>query len=66
VNEQWRTADAEAHEAKAEALSFACGVLEGVTPVLDSVEQPILRNAHDVLERARERHEQAAKLGAVA
>lgn len=66
MNEQWRGVDAEAHEAKAEALSFAVGVLDGVLPILDAIEQPLVRNTRALLERAQKRHNDAAKLGRAA
>lgn len=66
MNEQWRRTDADAHEAKAEALKFAEETVDGVMEVLAPIEQPIIRNAVAVMQRARERHETAAKLGKVA
>lgn len=64
MNEQWKTAAAEADMAKAEALEHAAHVVTGVEEILDAVEMPIVRNTVAVLERARERHEAAAKLAA--
>jgi hypothetical protein len=66
VNEQWRQQDADAHEAKAEALAFAALTLQGVTDALEPIEQPVMRNAVTLLTRAQERHEHAAALGRAA
>lgn len=66
MNDQWRNLDADAHESKAEALDFASQTVEGVEPMLDAVEVPVIRNARAILERARNRHIDAAKLGRVA
>lgn len=66
LNRQWRAAAVEAHEAKAEGLKFAADTVEGVIEVLAPIEQPIIRSAVALLRRAAERHDAAAKLGAVA
>ena len=66
MNEQWRTADAEASAAKAEAIQFALDTLRGIDGTLDTIETRLVRNTASVLERARDRHETAAKLKAVA
>lgn len=64
MNEAWRSADAEAHSAKAEAIQNAIDTLAGLNGALDSIEGSLVRNTVGVLDRARERHETAAKLGA--
>lgn len=66
MNEQWKQADADAHADKADALAVAIETVGGVLPMLDAIEQPTIRNAVALLERARDRHEQAAKLGRAA
>jgi hypothetical protein len=66
MNEQWKHSDADAHADKADALAVAIETVGGVLPMLDAIEQPTIRNAVALLERARDRHEQAAKLGRAA
>jgi hypothetical protein len=66
TNDSWRAVAAEASAAKAEAIDYAVNVLAGIDGALDPIETPQLRNAVAVLERARDRHAAAAKLGAVA
>lgn len=62
MNDSWRKLDAEAHEAKAEALSVAIAQLAGVAglvkpPLAMMIEQTIIGMQHEL-----EAHEQAAKL----
>lgn len=66
TNTQWRGAEADAHEAKADALRFAAETVEGIIDALEPLEQPSVRNAVAVMERARERHDAAGRLAAVA
>ena len=66
MNESWKSADADAHLAKAEAIQNAVDSLQGLDGVLDAIETPTVRNVIALLERARDRHETAAKLQAVA
>jgi hypothetical protein len=66
VNEQWRNADADAHEAKAEAIETAMEALAGLTGALDSVEELAIVQTVNLLQRARARHDKAAKLGRAA
>lgn len=66
MNDGWRNADADASHAKAEAIQNAVDTLAGLDGALDAVETPTLRNTIRLLERARDRHETAAKLRAVA
>jgi hypothetical protein len=65
MNEAWKTADADAHHAKAEAIAHAINTLDGLDGALDAVETPVIHNAVALLVVARERHETAAKLLAV-
>jgi hypothetical protein len=66
MNDDWRHADVDANHAKAEAIQHAIDTLRGLDGALDSIETPLIRNTIAVLERARDRHETAAKLRAVA
>jgi hypothetical protein len=66
MNEAWRNFDADAHQAKAEALGIAIEALAGIKDALDSVEQRAITQTVALLDRARERHDDAAKLMVVA
>lgn len=66
MNTAWRNADADAHRAKAEAIDNALAALDGLDGALDNIEGPVIENTLNVLKRARELHEAAAKLRAVA
>jgi hypothetical protein len=62
MTDSWRQADAQAHEAKAEAIEHALAALDAVRGFAPTM----LRNAIDAaayaLEAERARHEQQAKL----
>jgi peptide deformylase len=62
LNEQWRNVDADAHDAKAEAIQHAIDALTGLEGALDTVEALQVAGAKHLLERAAARHAEAAKL----
>lgn len=66
MNQSWRTADADAHHAKAEAIETAIEALCGLHGALDNIEDVTVVATVNMLQRARVRHVEAAKLAAVA
>ena len=64
MNDAWRQADVEAHEAKADAIAVAQDALAGLDGLLDPLTGALVRQAQLALDHERKRHDDAAKLSA--
>lgn len=62
MTDSWRQADAQAHEAKAEAIEHAIAALDAVRGFAPAMLRNTIDGAALALEAERDRHEQRAKL----
>lgn len=62
MNETWKQLEADAHEAKGEALDLAHDTLAGVIDIVEKLNRPHIDAAMDALAVEAKRHHDAATL----